>query len=434
MDPESHQTHFYELGSRAVWGGEIPFGLSASSLNQHVSILGKSGTGKSSLLRNLVLQIIESGGGCLLIDPHGDLATEVLERFPPDRADHLVYFNPADVDHPIACNVLANVSPRDRARVAAGVVRAFKAVWSDSWGPRLQRILHFAVATLLENQNTSLLGISRLLIDGLYRERMVRRLKDPVLLSFWRNEYDRYDPRFRAEIIDPVLNKLGRLAVVPVLRNTVGQVRNRIEPRFIMDNRRVLLANLSIGLLGEDAAMLMGALLVSMFHTAAMSRADQPEQSRQRFTMICDEYPAYAADSIATILSQARKYRLQLVLATQTFGLVPEHIAAAVSGNVGTHISFRTGATDSAILFEEFGRSYAASTFTDLSNFEVLVKDSTTKNASTLGGSTEPFRGRTHPPMGDPNDRADNLVRHCRQRYGTRRELVEQRLYRWFKS
>jgi hypothetical protein len=255
-----------------------------------------------------------------------------------------------------------------------------------------------------------------------------------VLLSFWRNEYERYDPRFRSEIIDPVLNKLARLSVVPILRNTLGQVRNRVEPRFIMDHHRVLLANLSVGLLGEDAAMLMGALLVSMFHSAAMSRADQPEHIRQRFTMICDEYPAYAADSIATILSQARKYKLQLILATQTFGLVPDHIVAAVSGNVGTHISFRAGAGDSKMLSEEFGGTYPASMFTDLSNFEVLVKDSTGGATSRFAGGTEAFRGRTHAPTGIPTRRAECLIRHCRERYATPRALVEERLYRWLQS
>ncbi|HEX3355756.1 MAG TPA: type IV secretion system DNA-binding domain-containing protein [Tepidisphaeraceae bacterium] len=432
MKASSHQNSgFFELGKRAVWGGVIPFGLSQTSLDQHINILGKSGTGKSSLLRNLVLQIIESGGGCLLIDPHGDLAQEVLERFPTKRTDDLIYFNPSDVDYPIAFNVLADVKPEDRARVAAGIVSAFKAVWGDSWGPRLQRLLHFSVATLLENQNISLLGVSRLLTDGIYRERMVRRLSDPVLLSFWRNEYERYDPRFRSEIIDPVLNKLARLAVVPVLRNTLGQVRNRIEPRFFMDHHRVVLANLSIGTLGEDAAMLLGALLVSGFHAAAMGRANQPEQHRQRFAVICDEYPSYAAESMVTILSQARKYKLQLVLAAQHLGLVSDSIRAAVSGNVGTHICFRLGATDATKLAEEFGEVYPPSIFTELNNFELLVKDSTVATASS--GSSEPFRGTTLPPGGVPHGRVHQLIRHCRQRYATPRDIVEDRLLRWFK-
>jgi len=259
------------IGDRQVWGEEVPFGLSASERRQHLFIIGKSGAGKTTLLRNLILQDIEAGYGVGLVDPHGDVAKDLLDHIPPQRTDDVVYFNPADLDHPIAFNFLANVPKDVRHLVASGIVGSFKSIWRDSWGPRLEYILYAAIAALLDCQNVSLLGIQRILTDDRYRQWVVRQVRDPLVRSFWTEEFAGYDERFRKEAIAPIQNKVGQLLMSPPVRNIVGQVRSKIDFRFMMDRKRIFIANLSKGLIGDDKAGLLGALLISQFQQAAMS-------------------------------------------------------------------------------------------------------------------------------------------------------------------
>jgi len=416
MDDET----FVQFGRRDVWGGSQPFGLSARDRRQHVYLIGKSGAGKSTLLRNLVLQDIEADRGVAVIDPHGDLCDEILAHFPPRRADHLVYFNPIDLDYPIALNLLAKVPADPRPRIASGVVSAFKTIWRDSWGPRLEYILFQAAAALLECDNVSLLGAQRMLVHDDYRRWVTKQIRDPMLRSFWTDEFEQWDDRFRTEAIAPLQNKLGALLVAP-LRNVLGQVRSKFDARFIMDHSRVFIANLSRGRLGEDKANLLGAILVTQFQLAAMSRSDLTPDQRRPFTLVCDEFPGYATDSMASILSESRKWALSIVLANQFIDQMQPSVRSAVFGNVGTIVSYRVGESDAAILAREFGNIYPASAFSGLANFEVIMRRL----------NSEPFAGAIDPPGGTPYGRRDALVQRCRERYGVARATVEGKIGRW---
>src|SRR5258706_2102959 len=362
------------VGKRLAWDGEQLFGMLPHDRRQHTYVLGKTGTGKSSLIRNVLIQDLHAGLGVGLIDPHGDLAAEILEHVPPDRTDDVVYFNPADLDHPIGLNLFAASDPDGRHRVASGIVTAFKSIWRDSWGPRLEYILHAAAAALLECENTSLLGLPRMLVDADYRTWVLRQVQDPVVTSFWRDEFANYDPRFMREAIAPVQNKVGQLLMSPVIRNVLGQVRNRIDIRYLMDHRKVFIANLSKGRLGEDKANLLGALLVTQFQHAAMGRAEIPEEERTDFHLVIDEFQNFTTDSFISILSESRKYRLCLLLAHQYLYQLPHGIADAVFGNCGTLIAFRVGEKDAAILSREFGGHYDPSLYSTLDNHRVCVK------------------------------------------------------------
>ncbi len=416
------------LGTRHAWGGEKPFGLSCVDRRQHVYVVGKSGTGKTTLLRNLILQDIDAGQGIAVIDPHGDLAFELLDYIPPHRTDDVVYFNPADQDYPIGFNLLQHIPTKSRHLVASGIVSVFKSLWRESWGPRLEYILYASVAALLECENVTLLGIQRMLVDERYRSWVVKQVKDPVVRSFWLEEFAGYDRKFASEAISPILNKVGQLLMAPPIRNILGQVRSKIEPRFMMDHRRILIANLAKGRLGEDKANLLGAVLVTQFQLAAMGRADVPEEERGDFSLVVDEFHNFLTESFASILSESRKYRLALLLAGQYISQVPETIRDAVFGNVGTLISFRVGEADAVVLAREFGMSGNARLFAELGNHEVVVK------LLNQGQYGDPFLGRTLPPEARAYGRRDNIIQRSREKYTMSREDVEDKIRRWLEN
>ncbi|TAL05005.1 MAG: DUF87 domain-containing protein, partial [Verrucomicrobia bacterium] len=272
-----------QIGTREDWGSESSFGIRQSDARHHTYIIGKTGSGKTTLLRNMILQHLYLGHGLALLDPHGDLADELLDHFPPSRANDLVYFNPGDLEFPVGLNLLANVPPDSRHLVASGIVAAFKSIWRDSWGPRMEYILHNALLALLDCENTSLLGVNRLLTDAEYRAWVIRQVKDPFVRSFWTEEFASYDARFVREAIAPIQNKIGQFLMNAPIRNILGQVKSKIDFRFIMDTGRVFIANLSKGKLGADKANLLGSLLTTQFQLAAMSRADTPETDRRDF-------------------------------------------------------------------------------------------------------------------------------------------------------
>jgi energy-coupling factor transporter ATP-binding protein EcfA2 len=269
------------MGHRHEWGGDLPFGLDPHERRQHLYVIGQTGTGKSTLLRNLILQDIDAGRGVALIDPHGDLAHDILDHIPSCRTDDVVYFDPAAHD-PLAINLFRATSENWHL-VASGIVSAFKKIWGDSWGPRLEYVLFACVAALLQCDNTSLMGVSRMLYDARYRAWVVRQVKDPMIRSFWVNEFEGYSRNFMQEAVSPIQNKVGQLFFAPPLRNVLGQVGTKVNFRFMMDNRRVFIANLSRGILGETHSALLGALLVTGFEVAALSRADCLPEKRVDF-------------------------------------------------------------------------------------------------------------------------------------------------------
>jgi hypothetical protein len=342
MAPEPNIT----LGEKHGWGDTQPFGIAAVDERKHIYIIGKTGSGKTTLLRNLIVQHIALGHGVGVIDPHGDLAEELLNHIPPKRADHLVYFNPGDIEFPIGMNVIGSVKPDERHLVASGIVSAFKAIWRDSWGPRLEYILYNAVSALLECRNQTLLGVNRLLTDDTYRAKVIRQITDPFIRAFWAEEYESYDERFKREAIAPIQNKIGQFLLNPVVRNILGQVRKKVYIPFVMDNGRLFIANLSKGQLGHDKANLLGSLLVTQFQLGAMARSMKPESERRDFYLFIDEFQNFSTDAFASILAEARKYRLCLTLSHQYIDQLPEPIRQAVFGNVGTLVAFRMGYTD----------------------------------------------------------------------------------------
>jgi hypothetical protein len=415
------------LGTRNTWGGEKPFFLEEADRRHHLYCIGKTGTGKTTLLRNLILQDIYAGAGVGVIDPHGDLSHDLLDHIPRNRTDDVVYFNPGDLEHPVGFNLLQNVPPSQRHRIASGIVGAMKNIWHDSWGPRMEYILYAAVAALLDCGNASILGIPRMLVDPRYRRWVVKQVKDPIVRSFWINEFGRYGPRFMQEAVAPIQNKVGQLLMSPPVRNVLGQVKRKIDPRFMMDRGRIFIANLSKGMLGEDKANLLGSLLVTSFELAAMERVDIPESKRRDFFLYIDEFHNFSTESFISILSEARKYRLCLTLSHQYLDQVRPNIRQAVFGNAGSLISFRVGERDAKVLAEEFGNGYDPEQFSSLDNFEVLAK------CLSGGRHAVPFSGRTLPPLELPDGRRDVVLRRSREKYAGRRGDVEEKISRWMK-
>lgn len=420
---------FIYMANRQVWGGgTTPVGLSVEDARHHCYVIGKTGSGKSTLLRNMILQHIALGHGVAVIDPHGDLAESLLDHIPPWRADDLCYFNPGDVEHPASFNVLANVPPDERNLVASGIVGAFKNIFPDSWGPRMEYIFHHAITALAECPNATLLGVNRMLTDDAYRRWVVRQVTDPFVRDFWEVEFESYDARFRREAISPIQNKIGQLLQSPAIRNILGQVRSRISIPFIMDNQRLFIANLSKGKLGHDKTALLGSLLVSQFQLAAMARTNQPEEERRDFFLFVDEFQNFVTEAFGSVLSEARKYRLCLTLAHQFTDQLTPSLRQAVFGNVGTLVSFRVGYLDAHALHHEFGEGFVAQQFVDLQRFETFIR--LHQDVQTLPA----FRAASAPPLALGKGRRDKLIARSRERFTARRSAVEAKLTRWLKG
>lgn len=419
------ETPHITIGNRQGWGDPQPFGIAAVDERQHIYIIGKTGSGKTTLLRNLIVQHIMLGHGVGVIDPHGDLAEELLNHIPPNRADHLVYFNPGDLEFPIGLNVIGAVEPDARHLVASGVVGAFKGIWRDSWGPRLEYILYNSVSALLECRNQTLLGVNRLLTDDAYRAKVIQQVKDPFIRAFWAQEYENYDERFKREAIAPIQNKIGQFLLNPVIRNILGQIKKKVDIPFVMNNGRLFIANLSKGKLGHDKANLLGSLLVTQFQLGAMERASRPEAERKDFYLFIDEFQNFSTDAFASILAEARKYRLCLTLSHQYIDQLSEPIRQAVFGNVGTLVAFRIGYTDAEVMTKEFGNAVPAPALADLERYEAVVK------LLVNGSNLEPFRATMLPPLETNHGRKEKLIALSRERFSMARATIEDKLKRW---
>lgn len=424
MEPARDSVH---IGNRYVHGNPVPFGLRQIDRRQHVYLIGKTGTGKSSLLRNLIVQDILAGRGIGLIDPHGDLAESILDTIPAWRTKDVVYFNPADTEYPVGLNLLECFHESQEHLVSSQVASIFRNMWPEFWGPRLEHILHAASATLAACGGQTILGIPRLLTDASFRNGIVKRIKDPFLRSFWHDEFEKYSKDFASEAIAPVLNKVGRLAMSSMIRNIIGQPKSGFDPAFMMDNRRIFIANLSKGLLGEEKSNLLGSILVAKFQLAAMARAARSESEREDFALYVDEFHNFTTESFSSILEEARKYRLCLTLAHQHMGQLSERLRSAVLGNVGSILAFRVGSMDADILSKEFNEEFLPRQFTELANHTIYAK------LLDNGNVTQPFLGWTTPGFGELYGRKETIIRCSREKYGTRRERIEERLGRWIK-
>lgn len=398
------------------------FGIKTEDRRLHMYAIGKTGTGKSTMLENMIIDDIREGRGVAVVDPHGELINHVLDFIPNERINDVVYFNPADRDHPIGFNPLESVDPDLKNIVASGVVGIFKKIFGESWGPRLEYILRNVILALLDYPDSTLLGIMRILTDKEYRKTVIAKVKDPVIRDFFINEYEKYDPKFRTEAIAPIQNKVGQFLSSSTVRNIVGQPKSSFDPRAIMDDGKILLLDLSIGRIGEDNAALLGAMMITKIQLAAMQRTDTPENKRRDFYLYVDEFQNFATDSFAVILSEARKYHLNIIMTNQYIAQMPEIVAKAIFGNVGTLVSFRVGATDASALVKEFEPVFDANDLVNLANYHIYVK-------MAIDGVTRPaFSAVTLPPSGERSDNRDKIIAVSRERYTKDRTFVEEKI------
>jgi DNA helicase HerA-like ATPase len=333
-------------------GGGVVF--SREERERHVYIVGKSGSGKSTFLFNLAMSDILAGEGVAVIDPHGDLALDILDAIPRSRINDVCYLDVTDTERPVGFNPASRVAPGRRALAAAGIVSAFKHQWSDSWGPRLEHFLFHGVAALVSRQHATLIDLTRLYIDDNFRDKLLRSVADPETLRFWHDEFPTYTKAFRSEAVAPILNKVGQFTASPQLRLILGQVAPRLDLKFTMDNRRVLIANLAKGTIGEQASNLLGSLLVSHLQLVAMERGALPPHKRVPFFVHVDEFQTFSSDTFASLLSEARKFATYFALANQYTDQLPPAVRSAVIGNAGSLVVFRVGSRDSELLAPEF--------------------------------------------------------------------------------
>lgn len=414
------------VGYTSFRNQKAKFCIKRDDRRRHMYIVGKTGCGKTTFLENLMIQDIVSGEGVGFIDAHGDTADRLLKFIPKERIDDVIYLNPHDLEWPIGFNPLETVPWELRHIVASGLMSVFKKIWIDAWSARMEYILTNTLLALLELPETTLLDINRMLADKTFRDSVVRRLKDPVVKAFWDREFARYHSTFQVEAIAPIQNKIGQFITNPLIRNIVGQVRSTINLRKIMDERKILVVNISKGAIGEDSSGLLGGMLITKLQLAAMSRVDIPETERKDFYLYIDEFQNFATEAFLGILSEARKYRLALILANQYLEQLIEEIRAAIFGNMGTIVCFRVGPLDAELLSKELVEFFPED-LVNLPKYHVYTK------LLVDGMASRPFSAETFSPSPDPVvDFKSEVVKLSRLRFGQKRDVVEATVKRTF--
>lgn len=421
-------TYFAETDFR---GQRVKFGIRAEDRARHMYIIGKTGMGKSTLLENLAIQDIQNGEGVCFIDPHGGTAEALLQYVPKERINDVIYFAPFDVDYPLAMNVLEDMGPEKRPLIASGLMGAFKKVWVDAWSARMEYLLSNALLALLETPGSTLLGVNRMFADKDYRDMIVANVQDASVRSFWLDEFAKYTEKFATEAASAIQNKVGQFSANPLIRNIVGQEKSTFDIRWMMDNRKIFIVNLSKGRIGEGNAALLGAMLITKMYLAAMSRAEvSPDELKALppFYLYVDEFQSFANESFADILSEARKYKLCLTIAHQYIDQMTDEVRSAVFGNVGTMITFRVGSTDAEVLEKEFAPVFVVDDFVSLGFAQIYLK------LMIRGASSAPFSARTEdrPPMPEHTYLAE-VIAASRSQFGKPREKVDADITEWFK-
>ena len=410
----------------------VEFGIKAKDRTRHVYVIGKTGMGKSTLLENMAAQDIANGEGMAFIDPHGKTAELLLNYVPEHRLKDVLYFAPFDLEHPISFNVLEDVGFDKRHLVVSGLMSTFKKIWLDAWSARMEYILSNTLLALLETPETTLLGVNRMLADKDYRKKIVDNVKDPSVKSFWVDEFAKYTDRFAAEATPAIQNKIGQFTSNPLIRNIIGQPKSSFDLRKMMDENKIIIINLSKGRVGEANANLLGSMLITKIYLAAMSRADVSEKELQKlpnFYLYVDEFQSFANESFADILSEARKYKLNLTIAHQYIEQMSEEVRAAVFGNVGTMVTFRVGAFDAEILEKEFAPQFTAEDLVNLGFAQIYLK------LMINGVSSMPFSAVTMPPIKEPEISYRNeVVEMSRKQFAMNRANVEQDVLDWHKD
>src|SRR5213592_1970064 len=376
------------------------FGIRQSERRAHMYLIGKTGTGKSTLLETLIAQDVRDGQGLALLDPHGDLAERELAGVPDERRDDMIWFNVPDVSKPLGFNPLERVSPGKRPLAASGVLEVFKKIWADTWGPRMEHILRNALLALLDQPEATLADVLQLLSDKAYRRSAMAHVASARVRDFWLREYESYPLRFRIEAIAPIQNKVGAFLADPVLNGILAQPKSAFDLRRVMDDGQILLVNLAKGKIGENAAALLGALLVSKMGLAALSRADVLEEDRRDFFVYLDEFQNFTTLSLAGMLSELRKYRAGLILAHQYLTQLDPQVRDAILGNVGTIVAFRLGLPDAEIIGKEFYPEVSVEDLIGLPNYKIYLK------LMIDGKVSRPFSAKSEnrPACGDPKN------------------------------
>ncbi|HUY05330.1 MAG TPA: type IV secretion system DNA-binding domain-containing protein [Candidatus Paceibacterota bacterium] len=420
IDNPERVTYFAATDSR---GKRVPFGIKAKDRDRHMYVIGKTGMGKSTLLENMAIQDIRNGEGLAFIDPHGGTVERLLEYVPEDRIKDVVYFAPFDMEHPIAFNVMEDVGYDKRHLVVSGLMATFKKIWEDAWSARMEYILTNTLLALLEYPDATLLGVNRMYTDKAYRQKVVDNVKDPVVKDFWTKEFANYGDRYTQEATPAIQNKIGQFTGNPLIRNIIGQPKSSFDIRTMMDERKILIINLSKGLVGETNMRLLGSMLTTRIFLGAMSRADLPAPKLAKlphFYFYVDEFQNFANETFAEILSEARKYKLNLVIAHQYIEQMEEEVRDAVFGNVGTTVVFRVGPFDAEVLETVFMPKFTKEDIVSLDKRQVYM------TLMIDGVGSAPFSAVTIPPIEAPKvSYRDRIIEASRAQFTAPRAGIE---------
>ena len=428
-----------ESGERIIYFAETDyrnkrqrFGIKEKDRDRHMYVIGKTGMGKSTLLENLAIQDIQNGSGLGFIDPHGGSAELLLEHIPASRIKDVIYFAPFDTDHPISFNVMEDVGQDQRHLVADGLMAAFKKIWPDVWSARMEYILNNILLALIEYPDSTLLGVNRMLADKGYRDTVVSKITDPAVRAFWLDEFAKYTDRYMQEAGAAIQNKIGQFVSSPIIRNIIGQPHSSFDIREAMDNKKILIMNLSKGRMGENNASLLGGMLITKIYLAAMSRANLNASAIAKvphFFFYVDEFQSFVNESFANILAEARKYKLDLTIAHQYVEQMPEEVRDAVFGNVGTTIAFRVGPLDAELLEKVFAPKFMIEDLVGLGRNQIYL------SLMIDGIGSAPFSATTIPPLARPAQSFRNeILEASRARYSKGREGVENVIRVWHET
>ncbi len=418
---------FTSLGNTNFRGESKLFGIKTTDRRRHIYIIGKTGMGKTTILENMIFSDIQNGKGVGVIDPHGDLSEAILNFIPKNRTNDVIIFDPSDKEFPVSFNMMECPNPENRNLIASGLIGVFKKMFGESWGPRLEHILRNTLLALTFTPNSTMLGIMKMLTDGKYRNRILKKVTDPIVLDFWKNEFGKWTDKQIAENVSPIQNKVGQFLSSSTIRNILGQPKSSVHFRFVMDNKKIIIVNLSKGKIGEDNSALLGSILVTKFQLDAMSRADIPEEKRKDFHLYVDEFQNFATDSFATILSEARKYKLNLTMANQYIAQMPEEVRDAVFGNVGSTLCCQVGADDAEYLSLQFSEEVLANDIVNLPKYQSYIR------LMIDGMPSKIFSCNNLPPpkLDNITSVRENIIKFSRERYSKKREFVEKKILEW---
>jgi len=391
---------------------DLIFGIKDADRRRHVWAIGKTGTGKSTFIANMAIDDLKKGRGVAVIDPHGDLSDILLDYIPASRINDVIYFNPIDRERPVRINVLEVKNPAQRELVVSGIVAIFNKLYGHSWGPRLEYILRNTLLALSEAGNATLADVPRMLSDQEFRRGVVSKLQDPVIKRYFENEFEKMPDKLKQESISPILNKVGQFIASPLIRDVVSAPQSSVDMEEIMNEGKILIANLSQGMLGEDNAALIGAMLITKFQLAAMNRVALAEEERRDFYLYVDEFQNFATTSFIKILSEARKYRLSLMMANQYMAQIPIEVQKAILGNTGTIASFTIGAEDARIIMKEFGDVFTDKDLVNLENYQIAIR----LMVDSMSGRA--FLAKTLPLPASANQNREKVIRVSRERWG----------------